>query len=110
MAGCAQRVYGPPPPPAFAPHAIYADADHNGFRAGAEDGARDAASGTGFIPGRTAASLKLAATILRSAPSTRTEKHSATPTYAGMLTASAGARVLWRNYFPIAYKDMYNLL
>jgi len=51
--GCATRVYGPPPPPApFNGSALLQEADHRGLRAGADDGARDAANGSGYHPRR----------------------------------------------------------
>lgn len=48
--GCAQRVYGPPgPPPPPVPN-ILDIADHNGYRAGFDDGVRDAVHGFGYQP------------------------------------------------------------
>ena len=51
--GCAPRAYPPPPPPppAGAPLLIQ-EADHRGMKAGFDDGARDAANGTGYHPRR----------------------------------------------------------
>ncbi len=52
--GCASHYYGPPPPPAAYAQTppVVEEADHRGFRAGAEDGARDAANGFGYHPKR----------------------------------------------------------
>jgi hypothetical protein len=55
--GCAQHPYyvaGPPPPPQAynSVPPLIARADHEGFRAGSEDGARDAYSGFGHHPER----------------------------------------------------------
>ena len=49
--GCAQRTYyaAPPPPPPQA-SALIDSAEHNGFRAGMEDGARDSYNGFGYHP------------------------------------------------------------
>jgi hypothetical protein len=50
-AGCASHPYyapGPPPPPP----PIVERAQHEGFRAGTEDGARDAYNGFGYHPQR----------------------------------------------------------
>jgi ribosome modulation factor len=50
--GCAPRpvyVAGPPPPPGAVPPLIER-ADHEGFSAGSEDGARDAGNGFGYHP------------------------------------------------------------
>jgi len=50
--GCAQRTYyaaPPPPPPTQAPPLV-GEAEHNGFRAGVDDGARDAVNGFGYHP------------------------------------------------------------
>jgi hypothetical protein len=49
MAGCAPHYYGPPPPAA---PSLIERADHEGFRAGRDDGARDAYNGTGYHPQR----------------------------------------------------------
>jgi hypothetical protein len=51
--GCAPHPYypPPPPPPASAPPLIVR-ADHEGFRAGSEDGARDRVNGFGYHPRR----------------------------------------------------------
>ncbi|RSL19305.1 hypothetical protein EDE15_4967 [Edaphobacter aggregans] len=55
-AGCASHPYyyaqGPPPPPYASVPPLIARADHEGFRAGAEDGARDAYNGFGHQPRR----------------------------------------------------------
>ena len=55
-AGCASHPYyyaqGPPPPPYASVPPLIARADHEGFRAGAQDGARDAYSGFGYQPRR----------------------------------------------------------
>lgn len=54
-AGCASHVYpGPPPPPlpyAGVP-ALIQNAEHQGFRAGTDDGARDAYNHSGYHPKR----------------------------------------------------------
>jgi hypothetical protein len=53
LAGCAHPVYYAPPPPPGAyvePAPLIQLADRNGFRAGQEDGARDAYSGRGYHP------------------------------------------------------------
>ena len=49
-AGCAQRVYGPPPQAAFAPSTLISEADHRGFHAGVEDGSHDAVTRSGYHP------------------------------------------------------------
>lgn len=50
-AGCASHPYYPPPPPPYAQRPPLIDlADHNGFRAGTDDGARDAYNGRGYRP------------------------------------------------------------
>lgn len=50
-AGCEEHYYVPPPPPAYAPGPALAEqAQHNGFRVGEMDGARDAANGWGYRP------------------------------------------------------------
>jgi hypothetical protein len=49
MAGCAPHPYYAPPAPTSAPPLIVR-ADHEGFRAGAEDGARDRVNGFGYHP------------------------------------------------------------
>lgn len=53
-AGCASHPYyppPPPPPPAYAQRPPLIDlADRNGFRAGTDDGARDAYNGRGYRP------------------------------------------------------------
>lgn len=51
-AGCAQRVYGPPPYSAYAPNALVAEAERRGFEAGLEDGSRDAARRAEYRPRR----------------------------------------------------------
>ena len=52
MAGCAPHyyAYGPPPPPGVP--SLIERADHEGFRAGRDDGARDAYNRTGYHPQR----------------------------------------------------------
>ena len=54
--GCASHSYhyaqGPPPPPYASVPPFIARADHEGFRAGSEDGARDAYNGFGHQPRR----------------------------------------------------------
>ena len=52
MAGCAQRAYAPPPPPPVYANPLIQQADDRGFRAGLNDGARDASNGTGYHPRR----------------------------------------------------------
>jgi hypothetical protein len=52
-AGCGPHYYAapPPPPPAYGgPAALIDRADHAGYRAGFDDGARDASSGFGYHP------------------------------------------------------------
>ena len=51
-AGCERHYYmPPPPPPAYAPGPALAEqAQHNGFRVGENDGARDAVNGWGYRP------------------------------------------------------------
>ncbi|WP_260737920.1 hypothetical protein [Tunturiibacter lichenicola] len=55
-AGCASHTayYAPPPPPPPVGYnsvpPLIARADHEGFRAGSEDGARDAYNGFGYHP------------------------------------------------------------
>ena len=54
-AGCAPHPYyavAPPPPPYNSIPPLIARADHEGFRAGSEDGARDAYNGFGRHPER----------------------------------------------------------
>lgn len=51
-AGCAPRVYGPPPPPPPYGSPLLQEADRRGLRAGYDDGARDAANGSGYHPRR----------------------------------------------------------
>ncbi|GAC1415114.1 MAG: hypothetical protein NVSMB62_02100 [Acidobacteriaceae bacterium] len=52
-AGCAEHAYGPPVPPVpYSGNALVVEADRRGFRAGADDGARDARNGTGYHPRR----------------------------------------------------------
>jgi hypothetical protein len=51
--GCAQRTYYAPPPPPPPPQAVpplVGEAEHNGFRAGVDDGTRDAFNGFGYHP------------------------------------------------------------
>lgn len=51
--GCASHAYyyAPPPPPAYVQRPPLIDlADHNGFRFGSDNGARDAYEGRGFRP------------------------------------------------------------
>jgi hypothetical protein len=52
-AGCAQRAYyvAPPPPPP-GPSPLIEQAEHNGFRMGVDDGARDAYNGFGYRANR----------------------------------------------------------
>ena len=50
-AGCALHYYAPPPPPGFVSPLIQRG-DQTGFRAGRDDGARDAYNGTGYHPQR----------------------------------------------------------
>jgi hypothetical protein len=52
MAGCAPHYYGPPPPPPPGVSSLIVRADHEGFRAGRDDGARDAYYRTGYHPQR----------------------------------------------------------
>ena len=52
--GCAPRVYAPPPPPPPNASPLIQEADRRGMRAGYDDGARDAANGTGYHPRRDA--------------------------------------------------------
>ncbi|WP_158941975.1 hypothetical protein [Granulicella sp. S190] len=53
-AGCASHpaYYAPPPPPppGYGVPPLIARADHEGFRSGTEDGARDAYNGFGYHP------------------------------------------------------------
>jgi len=52
-AGCAKNYYAsapPPPPPAYVPPPIVEHAQHEGFRAGQDDAARDLYDGTGYHP------------------------------------------------------------
>jgi hypothetical protein len=53
-AGCASHhtaYYAPPPPPGYnSVPPLIARADHEGFRAGTEDGARDLYNGFGYHP------------------------------------------------------------
>ena len=54
-AGCGPHYYAapPPPPPAYGgPGALIDRADHAGYRAGYDNGARDAANGFGYHPQR----------------------------------------------------------
>ena len=54
-AGCASRTYvgpPPPPPPYGGPSALMQRADQHGFRAGMNDGSRDAYNRTGYHPKR----------------------------------------------------------
>lgn len=52
--GCTQRTYvaAPPPPPPQGPSPLLEQAEHNGFRAGMDDGSRDAYNGYGYHPKR----------------------------------------------------------
>ncbi len=54
MSGCAARPYPPPPPPPPPAYngvpLLVERAEHTGFRAGLDDGARDAAEGFGYHP------------------------------------------------------------
>jgi len=56
MVGCASHPYyyasPPPPPPYNSAPPLIARADHEGFRSGSEDGARDAYNGFGHHPER----------------------------------------------------------
>jgi len=56
LAGCTPHTYyvaGPPPPPPYnSVPPLIARADHEGFRTGSEDGARDAYNGLGHHPQR----------------------------------------------------------
>ena len=57
-AGCAHRTYyaGPPPaPPYGGPSALIQSAEQQGFRAGVDDGSRDAYNRMGYHPKRTRA-------------------------------------------------------
>ena len=57
-AGCASRTYvvGPPPPPPYGgPSALVQSAEHQGFRAGLDDGSRDAYDHRGYHPKRSRA-------------------------------------------------------
>ncbi len=51
-AGCASHTYyvAAPPPPPQGPPPLVSEAEHNGFRAGVDDGARDAYNGFGYRP------------------------------------------------------------
>jgi hypothetical protein len=53
-AGCAPHYYGPPPPPPPPGYngvpPLIERAQHEGFRAGSEDGARDSYNGFGYHP------------------------------------------------------------
>jgi hypothetical protein len=53
-AGCASHTYyaayAPTPPPAYGTPPLIVQAEHQGFRAGTEDGARDAYNGYGHHP------------------------------------------------------------
>ena len=51
ISGCTQRVYAPPPPGAYGSPLIQ-QADDRGYRAGFNDGSRDAVNGTGYHPRR----------------------------------------------------------
>ena len=56
-AGCAERTYvagppPPPPPPYQGVPALVEQAEHNGFRSGMDDGARDSTNGFGYHPKR----------------------------------------------------------
>jgi hypothetical protein len=52
MVGCGpQRYYGPPPPPGYnGVPPLIERAQHEGFRAGSEDGGRDSYNGFGYHP------------------------------------------------------------
>ena len=50
--GCGPHPYYPPPPPAASAPPLIVRADHEGFRAGSEDGARDRVNGFGYHPRR----------------------------------------------------------
>src|SRR6185437_17070322 len=57
-AGCAHRTYvgpPPPPPPYPGPSPLIQSAEQQGFRAGVEDGSRDAYNRIGYHPKRTRA-------------------------------------------------------
>jgi len=52
-AGCAPHpYYAPPPPPYNGVPPLIDRADHEGFRAGTDDGARDVSNGFGYHPKR----------------------------------------------------------
>ncbi len=84
-AGCATHIYGPPPPPYVGPSPLVQEADRHGFRAGAEDGARDAAYGTGYHPRRD-------------------RKYADTPGY----DPAFGPFPVYRDYFRTAYLRGYD--
>ena len=53
VTGCASRTYvaaPPPPPPGYGVPPLVARAEHEGYRMGSEDGARDAYNGRGYHP------------------------------------------------------------
>ena len=54
LAGCGPRYYPPPPPPPPPPYTavppLVQQAEQSGFRAGVDDGARDAMNGYGYHP------------------------------------------------------------
>ncbi len=55
VSGCSQqRAYyvPPPPPPPQSVPSLVEQAEHNGFRSGVDDGARDAYNGWGYHPKR----------------------------------------------------------
>lgn len=51
-AGCASHNYAGPPPPYNAAPPLIQSAEHDGFRAGVDDGSRDAYNRTGYHPKR----------------------------------------------------------
>jgi hypothetical protein len=51
-AGCSHNTYYPPPPPNAYVNPLIQQADDRGFHAGLNDGARDAANGSGYHPRR----------------------------------------------------------
>jgi len=88
-AGCATHTYGGPPPPPPPPYsgvpALVRSAEHQGFRAGLEDGARDADNRRGYHPKRD-------------------RNFHDTPGY----NPSLGPYGPWRNYFRNAYLRGYD--
>lgn len=89
-AGCAERAYGPPvPPPPYSGNALVVEADRRGFRAGADDGARDAVNRTGYHPRRN-------------------RLYAETPGYDPSLGPFALYRNTFRNAYLRGYGDAFN--